>query len=365
MNRSRKHNLVAIAAGGTGGHLFPGIAVAQALRRLGIESHFVLGEPRGEDRWLLRYDFMFSRIASSPLSREFSLNLFKSFVKNIIAIKESLIIIKKLEPSIAVGMGGYTSGPFLITCYFCKIPFVIFEQNLIPGLTNRLLSHIALHSFVAFENTPLRSKFVHTIGNPLRDDVKPILKKEALKRLNLKGDRPIIVIMGGSQGAMSIDRAVADAFKKGWGGDYDFIIQTGGDGFNLVFNIFNKMGIRGLCCDFFEDIGAIYGAVDLYVGRAGGGIFEALCAGLPLVLIPYPFASNNHQMANAMFFEKKGVAITIEDKNLNAETITKTIDGLLGDKSRLREMRARSLALSKPDSADISASIIVEELKKR
>jgi UDP-N-acetylglucosamine--N-acetylmuramyl-(pentapeptide) pyrophosphoryl-undecaprenol N-acetylglucosamine transferase len=365
MSGNKKGYIVTIAAGGTGGHLFPGIAIAQALRRLGVRSHFVLGEPRGEEKWLARYNFMFSRIASAPLLREFTLSAFESVVKNIIALTKSFTIIRRLAPSLAIGMGGYTSGPFLMSCYFCQIPFVIYEQNIIPGLTNRLLSRLALHSFIAFENAKLKSKSVHTVGNPLRDEVRPIPKKDALKRLNLKGNKPTIVIIGGSQGAMSINSSVVDAFKKGWGKDYEFLIQTGRDRFNLVSKVFNEMKIEGLCRDFFEDMGAVYSSADLYVGRAGGGIFEVLCAGIPLILIPYPFASDNHQMINARYLEKKGAGIIIEDKELSADILVDTIDGLMGDKNRLREMRAMSLALAKPDSADISAGIILEELKKR
>ncbi|MGQ9706056.1 MAG: undecaprenyldiphospho-muramoylpentapeptide beta-N-acetylglucosaminyltransferase [bacterium] len=365
MSKIKKDYIVAIATGGTGGHLFPGIAVAQALKRAGIKSHIILGEPRSEEKWLKKYGFEFSRIISTPISREISLSILNSLIKNIIAINQSLRIILKIRPSLAVGMGGYTSGPFLITCYLSRIPFVIFEQNIVPGLTNRLLSRLAIHSFIAFEGTPLKARSVHIIGNPIREDVKPIPRREALKRLNLEGTRPVIVIIGGSQGAMSINKALVYAFESGWGRDYEFIIQTGSEGFEKVFKVFSEKGMKGLCRDFFEDMSSVYSSADLYVGRAGGGVFEALCAGLPLILIPYPFASENHQMANALYLRNKGAGIIIDDRCLNASVLSETIDSIINNTERLKQMGDASFKLSRPDSANISVKIIAEELGKR
>ena len=362
MSPHRENKVVAIAAGGTGGHLFPGIALAQALKRRGVDSHFILGTPRGEDRWLNEYGFEYTRISSTPLFRNLSIRTVNSSVKNIIAVKESLAVIHKLKPDIAVGMGAYTSGPFLISCYLSSVPFVLFEQNLIPGLTNKMLAPLSLHTFVTFEGTKLRANSIHVVGNLIRDDVKPKAKSKALKKLGLKGGRPVLVVIGGSQGAATINRTLIDAFNTGWGKDYSFVIQTGIKDYEYVSSIFREKGIEGICRDFFDDMGAVYGAGDLYIGRSGGGIFEALLANLPLVLIPYPFASGDHQRANAEYLEKKGSAVVIDENDLNAEVFMRTVDALTNDKDRMRKMAENSKGLAKHDASDVAAGIILEEM---
>jgi UDP-N-acetylglucosamine--N-acetylmuramyl-(pentapeptide) pyrophosphoryl-undecaprenol N-acetylglucosamine transferase len=350
---------VIIAGGGTGGHLYPGISILKALRSIseGIEVGFVITGKDSERRIMEDFDVKYWQLSSAPIMTGFSLSFIKNIFLNIIAFFKSIKIIIDTDASVYIGMGGYVSGPLLLTAYLFKKKLIIFEQNMIPGITNKLLSIVADIGFVAFPRTRLFCP-MEVVGNPIRDNLIKD-REEALKHFAFAEDKKTIVVIGGSQGAHSINMAFIDAFKSGWGKNYQFIIQTGSDDYDRVQDIVKKFNIDAVVSDFFDDIGYCYSAGDLYVGRAGGGIFEVLNENLPMILIPYPYSASSHQMMNAKYFREENVAIVIEDEKLSGDRLLFEIDMLLENTKRFEAMKKACIKIAKPDSAQVSAKKIL------
>lgn len=348
----RKETII-IAGGGTGGHLFPGVAVAQALQQLRPDMRvvFTISGER-EYRYLADYHLELVKICSAPLYRGLDPRILLSLALTLWGFIQSLALIVRVCPVVVIGTGGYVSGPVLLSAYLRKVPGLICEQNIIPGFTNRLLSRLAKISAVSFEDTPLagRAKQVVT-GNPIRRECEPWQREKARRYLGLSLGKPTILIMGGSQGAHRINQAVMEALEKGFGQKYQFLLQTGAEDLPAVKEVVERSGISAVVKPFFNEIGAVYGSADLALCRAGGGTFELLSAGLPLVLVPYPFAAANHQMANASYWAAGGAAVVIKDSELNGATLAKCIDSLFGDRKRLAGMARASRAMAYPQSA--------------
>jgi UDP-N-acetylglucosamine--N-acetylmuramyl-(pentapeptide) pyrophosphoryl-undecaprenol N-acetylglucosamine transferase len=344
---------IVIAGGGTGGHLFPGVAVAQALQQLRPDMRIVFtisGER--ERRYLGKYPLEVTTISSAPLYRGLNLRILASLAVTLYGFVQSLALMAKVHPLLAIGTGGYVSGPVLLAAYLRKVPGLICEQNIIPGFTNRVLSRLAEISAVSFENTPLAGGTKQVVtGNPIRQECQPWQREKARGYLGLSANRPTILIMGGSQGAHRINQAVCEALKTGFGKKYQFVLQTGEEDYLEVMEAVGKSGVAALVKPFFSEIGAVYGSADMALCRAGGGTFELLSAGLPLVLVPYPFAAGGHQMANANYWAGGGAAVVIKDSELSGATLAKCIDGLIGNRKKLAQMARASRAMAHPQSA--------------
>lgn len=349
----RKETII-IAGGGTGGHLFPGVAVAQALPQLRPDMRvvFTISGER-EYRYLADYHLELVKICSAPLYRGLDPRILLSLALTLWGFIQSLALIVRVCPVVVIGTGGYVSGPVLLSAYLRKVPGLICEQNIIPGFTNRLLSRLAKISAVSFEDTPLagRAKQVVT-GNPIRRECEPWQREKARRYLGLSLGKPTILIMGGSQGAHRINQAVMEALEKGFGQKYQFLLQTGAEDLPAVKEVVERSGISAVVKPFFNEIGAVYGSADLALCRAGGGTFELLSAGLPLVLVPYPFAASQPPDGKCQLLGAAGGgAVVIKDSELNGATLAKCIDSLFGDRKRLAGMARASRAMAYPQSA--------------
>lgn len=349
-----------IAGGGTGGHLFPGIAVAREVATRYPDAHirFVVGHGRMESEILARYGYSVASIDVEGLKGRGVKKGMSVMVRLPKSIFQSAAILRKFAPYWVLGVGGYSAGPVCLAARLMGIPTAIHEQNSFPGLTNRLLSRVVSKVLVSFEESRghfKREKVVLT-GNPVRRE---LLSTPEGQDKGV-GDFTILVV-GGSQGARAVNIAVAgalDVLKDG--GEYPRVIhQTGELDHDRVVEDYRRRGIKGEIVPFIQDMAAAYGRADLVVSRAGATtIFELAALGKPSILIPYPYAANQHQEINATCLAAGGGAIMIPQRALTGEALAEVLTRYISDPRALQAMGRAALKMARPDAA----ARIVDEL---
>lgn len=344
---------VVIAGGGTGGHLFPGLAAAEAITAAAPRAEITFvgtGRPV-EERVLAAKPYGYFVLRAPRLERSLHpRNILMPF-RFAWALARAARLLGKLKPALVIGTGGYGSAPVVVAARLRRTPTVILEQNIIPGLTNRLLSRVAALACVAFE--PSRDwlaagvKAVVT-GNPIRavadaDDV-----EGARARLGLEAKRFTVFVFGGSQGARRLVDATEAALDKLVDADMQLVVQTGDE---AALDVPAPWRGRLVVRPFFDEIYDCYRAADLVVCRAGGGVAEVLAFGRPMVLVPYPYAAHGHQQRNATYVEQEGAAVVVEDEDLDGAKLATLIAELRRDGARREEMARASRELGRPDAA--------------
>ncbi len=347
---------IIIAGGGTGGHIFPAISIAEEIlmRDSGNEVLFV-GTKRGiESRVIKNYAIEF--ISSAGIVGKGLIGSLKGIALSIKGFFDSLRIIWGFKPDLILGVGGYASGPMVLASWLFMIPTAICEQNSIPGITNRILGKFVKRVFASFEESIIffpRKKAI-LVGNPVR---RYILME---RNPNQERNGFTILVFGGSQGSHRLNISVPKAFGILGRKDVFLIHQTGYDDLDDVRKAYEWYGIRADVFPFIEDIGSVYRHSDLVIGRAGAGtIAEITALGIPSILVPYPFSAYNHQFENAKSLEKAGAAVVIEDKDAAPERLAEVLNDLLRWE-KLKEMGERARRLGKPDAA----KRIVDEIYK-
>lgn len=349
-----------IAGGGTGGHLFPGIAVARTLMARGPESAVLfVGTERGlEKRLVPQAGYPLRLIRAGALKGKTAGEIFRTLLGLPRAFTASVKILREWRPDAVLGVGGYASGPVLVAAAALGVPRAIVEPNAVPGITNRVLGRIANEIYVAWEETRARfpERKALATGNPIREEVG-----------DAGGTRPAgpftVLIFGGSQGARRINETVAAALDhlgetaRGW----RFLHQTGEADLDKVRAAYAARGLRAEAEAFFDDMGSRYREADLVICRAGATtVAELACAGRGALLVPYPFAADDHQTANARMLERGGAAITILERDLSADGLARTLMEIAGDPERAGEMGRKARALARPDAA----RVIVDRLDR-
>ena len=342
MTKEKKYKIV-IAAGGTGGHIFPAIALAKKFR---VDGHKVILAGTGnelEKKIFSEHDFeteyFESRLKGSSTIKKFFLSLRKN--------KEIKSYLDKNNPDLILGMGGYASSEFCLAAQK-KTCVIIHEQNSIAGRTNRFLI-INRSANAAIEGLPDSFtsfiKFLMSypddlvyLGNPVRDEILNIQK--TLRPFPDKLKKPRIFIMGGSQGARSINMAVPEAINLlSQDLPMEVIHDTGENDFDVVNEKYIDFGIDAEVASFNTNIEKAYEWADLLIGRAGAmTVSETSAIGLPSILIPFPYALDNHQLFNAQFLEKKGGALIIKDKDLNPKVLAAKIHSIFKEEGKLERM---------------------------
>ncbi len=348
---------ILITGGGTGGHIYPALAIANRLREEKHEILFVGAEGALDREIITREGFTFKSIPVLPLKRRFSFFIFKFGIKFIMGFFQSFPILFNFKPRIIVGTGGYSSGPVGLAAYLLHIPLLIHEQNLYPGLTNRFLSRFAREIDITFPKSKehFKRRKVRVTGNPIREEILSLNKERALKNLKLRPRRFNLLVFGGSQGARAINYCLARILKKGLleGKGFQIILLTGFLDFEYLIQAAKGSKISLLIRPFLHNMAQAYGAADLVISRAGATTLAELTAcGLPAILIPYPRATRRHQEYNARFLVKKGAAMVILEKDLSPKSLAKEILQLMGDRERLERMRERSRELGRPWATD-------------
>ncbi len=347
-----------IAGGGTAGHIFPAISIAEEVLVRNTENKVLfVGTKRGMEANLISksgyaLEFINSRgvVGKGPIG---------SLMGVAYAVKgffDSLKIINRFNPDLVLGVGGYVSGPLVCAALIFLIPTAVCEQNSIPGITNRVLGRFVKRGFASFEEStrffPKRKTMV--VGNPVRSNI--IMEKDSNRLQN----GFTVLVFGGSQGAHSFNLSVPKAFGILRRSDVSLIHQTGDKDLDDVRKTYEWYGVRAEVLPFIEDIGRAYKNSDLVIARAGAGtISEVTVLGVPSILVPYPFSAYNHQIENARVLERAGAAIVVEDKDVVPEKLAEILNDLLR-REKLKEMGDRAKSLGKPDAA----KRIVDEIYK-
>ncbi|HEY1813713.1 MAG TPA: undecaprenyldiphospho-muramoylpentapeptide beta-N-acetylglucosaminyltransferase [Kofleriaceae bacterium] len=347
-----------IAGGGTGGHLFPGVAIAEELRARepAAEITFV-GTKRGiEARVLPELGWPLELIEVSGLKTVGALGALRGLFRLPRAYWQARRLLKRLRPDAVIGVGGYASGPVVLAAKLRGIPTAICEQNSIPGLTNKLLGRIVRRVFVAFDGSRrfFAPKKVSLVGNPVRRELAARLLNECSFNKSAGDDASVhVLVSGGSLGAVAVNALAADALcKLAKERPLAIVHQTGEQDLEITRKRYADAGVTADCRAFIKDMAAAYGDAELVIGRAGATtVAELAIAGKPAVFIPYPFAADNHQELNAREMAEQGAALMFKQSELTADKLADALRPLLADPAKRAAMGEVMKRLAKPGAA--------------
>jgi UDP-N-acetylglucosamine--N-acetylmuramyl-(pentapeptide) pyrophosphoryl-undecaprenol N-acetylglucosamine transferase len=355
-----------IAGGGTGGHLFPGIAVAEEfLSRDGANEVLFVGTERGvEARVLPRLGHRLECIAAAGIRGKGGGARLTGLLRFLYSYAQSRQILKAFRPDMVLGVGGYASGPLVLAARGLQIPRFVHEQNAIPGMTNKLLARVAGRVFISLEES--RRFFppanVLLTGNPLRRQILAQVTADKGGSPSGRGDLHLLVF-GGSLGAHSINLAMAAAAPHltGWRERLTITHQTGDKDLVEVAAAYRAAGLAAEVVPFIEDMAGAYRAADLIVCRAGATtIAEVTACGKPCLFIPFPHAVDDHQRRNAEALLKQRAGFMLVEQELTPERLAAEINGLLAEPALLQETGANARGLARYDAA----RVIVDEMMK-
>ncbi|MBI4524079.1 MAG: undecaprenyldiphospho-muramoylpentapeptide beta-N-acetylglucosaminyltransferase [Deltaproteobacteria bacterium] len=338
-----------VAGGGTGGHLFPGVAVAREFQRRDSMARILfVGSESGIERGVVpREGFPLKTLPIQGIKGRGWLGLMQAFYGIPASLYRSFRIVGCFRPQCIIGLGGYASGPLLIAGKLKGIRCAIMEQNVIPGLTNRVLAWLVDRIFTTYEATASyfpRSRVVET-GNPVRWEHLPPIKN---------GAKFTLLIFGGSAGAHKINLCFLEALDRlaDLASAMRIIHQTGQADFMSIQNAYASRRFETEVAPFIERMDEAYARADLVVCRAGATTVAELTAyGKPAILIPYPYAAHDHQRVNARAVEERGAAVVILDQELSGENLAASIRSLYADRARLTDMARAARELGRPEAA--------------
>lgn len=363
---------VIISGGGTGGHIYPALAIANSLKEIDstIEILFVGAEGKMEMEKVPSAGYEIIGLPVRGLKRKISFSTINTVYRLIKSIYKSYKILKKFKPDIAVGVGGYASGPLCFVSSKLKIPIVLQEQNSYPGITNKLLAPRAKKIFVAYDgmNRFFDAKKLMLTGNPVRQDIvnTHALKKEAYEYYGVDSDKKTIVIVGGSLGARTINESILSSLGviRNLEG-IQILWQTGSFYEEEMDERMENNSISHLHkYTFFDRMDYIYSIADLIISRSGACTISELCiTGKPVILVPSPNVAEDHQTKNAMALSNCNAAVLVEDKNAK-ENLINTAVMIINDEDRLNELSKNINKLSLLNSADIIAREILNLCNK-
>jgi len=344
---------VLIAAGGTVGHVAPALAVADELVARGAEVHFAGTPQRVEATMVPARGYPFHPFRVSGFERRLSPALLGSAVRAVTSPASCARILGRVRPDVVLGAGGYVAGPMLAAAAGRRIPAALLEADAHLGLANRLAAPFAERVFLAFPIEGRERPKYRVTGRPIPARNRATSRAEGRRVFDLPPRARVLLVFGGSQGAASLNDEIVEAFGQAGPavlhlcGERDFERlsgRVGRDEYRLV--------------PFTNEFGAAVGAADLVVARAGGSVWEVAAAGKPAILVPYPFATADHQAKNARFFERAGGAITVPETELGR--VADLARSLIGDPERLKEMGAAMKRVAKPEAAEEIAEGLIQ-----
>jgi len=363
----QKHKRIIISGGGTGGHIFPAISIANALRKLDpeIEILFVGAEGRMEMEKIPEAGYKIVGLPVAGLYRSLTFKNFGVLIKLLKSLNKAKKVIKEFKPDVVVGVGGYASGPVLRQAGKMGVPTLIQEQNSYAGVTNKLLAKRASTICVAYDGMEKyfpAGKIIKT-GNPVRQNFDNLtsLKEDALCFFNLKNEFPVVLVLGGSLGAGAINKSLSENINMLRDSECQWLWQTGKYYFENVkalvsLSFSGNISVHG----FINRMDYAYAAADIIVSRAGAGTISELClVGKPVILIPSPNVAEDHQTRNAEALSRKNAAMLITDNQAVAVLVEEAVK-LIADKKR-RESYSENIVKMAEKDADIR---IAEEVLK-
>ena len=372
LQRHATHKKIVIAGGGTGGHIYPAIGIAQALQRLDatVDIAFIGGSDKLESTLVPQHGFRFLPISVAGFPRRLTLQWLPTIWKAFHGLIQSLRYMKAFKPDVVIGTGGYVSGPVLLAGLLRKIPIAIQEQNASVGLTNSILARWAEVAYLAMESVRENNSFRRTTrieitGNPIRPAIAAFRRSEGTyRRFGLHPERKTIFVMGGSQGAHAINETMVAALPHfaEYADQIQIVHQTGTMEAEKVQNLYDqRLGSGFVYCvkPFFETVEEIYSIADVMVCRAGGmTIAEITACGIPAIFIPLPSQTGNNQVLNAHTVAEAGAAVVLEQDTFTIETLVKNLTNMTLDGNTHKRMVTASRALGNPDASDDIAKSI-------
>jgi UDP-N-acetylglucosamine--N-acetylmuramyl-(pentapeptide) pyrophosphoryl-undecaprenol N-acetylglucosamine transferase len=368
MRREKDPIRLLLTGGGTGGHLFPAIATAQEFQRRlpGTEVLFVGTRRKMDSGSLEAYGFASRSIVSYGVKGKNIVQLLKAVAALPLSYVQAVAILRQFRPDIVFGVGGYVTGPVVAAAKSIGIPTIIHEQNSVPGLANRKLGKIVDRICLSLPGSGQyfpREKTVHT-GNPVRKKILDLLTGDHPGKESRK---PTMLVLGGSQGASGVNRLVMEAFlspEYNLSSRLNLIHQTGERDLKMVIDGYKKAGVRVNVKPFFTRMEKVYERADFLVSRAGATtLSEIAVLGKPAVLIPYPYAADDHQTKNAEFYVEGGGAVMYREKDLSGSLLASCIVELVSDKNKLESMGRAMTELSWPDAPEKIVACCLELLK--
>ena len=348
---------VVIAGGGTGGHLFPGLAVARALKARVPDSHISFaGTATGiEARVIPSTEFGLDLIRSAGLKGKSVAARLRGALLVPLGGVDAWRLISRRRPDVVIGVGGYSSGPVVAVAALRGIPTMVLEQNAVPGMTNRLLARVVRRAAVSYDRSlEYFGEKAFVSGNPVRQEFLEV-DHDPSRDAAINASRVRVLVFGGSQGAHAINMALVEAAPRlaAEAETIDLVCQTGAHDFDVVRAAFERHGVQGRVERFIDAMDREMRAAAFVVSRAGATtLAEVTAAGRPAILIPLPTATDDHQRHNARALESAGAAELIEQRELTGKTLADRILALAGDRDRRRRMSAAARMLAKPRAAD-------------
>ena len=349
---------VLIMAGGTGGHVFPALAVADRLKDKGISVEW-LGTKKGiEARVVVDAGYKIHWLSISGLRGKNTLSLVFAPFKLARACIQALWVMLKVRPSVVLGMGGFASGPGGLMAYLCRRPLMVHEQNAIPGMTNTLLAKMAGTVMESFPGSFSISKPVQLVGNPVRVDIMKITEPE--KRLIGRENNLNILVVGGSLGAAILNNTVPEMMSLlNDGQKIKVWHQTGKNNYQNAVDSYKKFNAEARIDAFIENMAEAYEWADIVICRAGAmTVSELAIAGVASVLVPYPFAVDDHQTANAKYLSEEGAAVLLPQNELTAESLKKIV--LSFTREKILKMSNAAKQCAKPEASETVAQLCMQ-----
>ncbi|MCF6149070.1 MAG: undecaprenyldiphospho-muramoylpentapeptide beta-N-acetylglucosaminyltransferase [Candidatus Kuenenia sp.] len=349
---------VLFAGGGTGGHLMAGISTAEEIRMRFQDAEIIFcgTEKKFEEEYVLQRGFQFQKIHARKWEKSFK-GIFAFLRATFLGIIESFFLYRKFKPDIVVGLGGYASFAPIIAAKLHCIPSILLEQNVIPGKANLFLARwadeVCCH-WRASLKWFVKAKKVHVTGTPIRKGILSGRRRNYYEKFGLSYEKKTIVVTGGSQGAQAINDVILKSLPKleRFSEEIQIIHCAGEYGYELVKKGYEHTKIDSFVCSFLNDIDAAFNIADIVICRAGATtIAEITAIGIPAILIPYPYAADNHQYWNAIEVEKNGGGYLLQQIDLTPEKIVEVIADLLENKEKYNRMKMFSKEMGMPNAS--------------
>lgn len=362
MNNSKPKTIL-LMAGGTGGHIFPALAVGKYLEDKGWNLHWLGSEGKMETKIVPQYGIELSLLPVKGLRGKGLVSLLKapfSIVSNILAAKK---IIKKVKPDVVLGMGGFASGPGGMAAKLCGVPLVIHEQNAVAGMTNKLLHKVSKVTLQAYPNAFEQAKKVTTTGNPIRTDFLDIAK--ASERVAKEDGKIKVLVVGGSLGAQVFNEKIPATLNIVNDGLDIHVKHQSGRGNSEQVKKSYKAGtnerITFDVSEFIDDMAAAYSWADIVICRAGAlTVAEVAMAGCCAIFVPFPYAVDDHQTHNARYLSDQGGALIIQQHDLSEKRLAEQITSLANNKEHLIEIAEKARELAMPKATETVAQFCID-----
>ncbi|GAB5051755.1 undecaprenyldiphospho-muramoylpentapeptide beta-N-acetylglucosaminyltransferase [Pediococcus ethanolidurans] len=360
-----------ISGGGTGGHIYPALALIEALKKREPNSEVLyVGTEKGlESRIVPDQGIAFKTIKIQGFKRSLSLENFKTIGLFLKSVSDAHKMIKEFHPDVVVGTGGYVSGAVVFAASLQRIPTVIHEQNSVVGVTNKFLSHFVTKIGISFEDAraqfPIK-KVVFT-GNPRATQVASIQPNDALSEYGLKTNVPTLLIFGGSRGAEKINSATVGALPQLKQKNYQVLFVTGRVHYQKIMDAINPadLGSNVVIRPYISQMPELLPNFEAILGRAGAtSIAEITALGIPSILVPSPYVTNDHQTKNARSLVKKGAAELLPEVHLNTDSLIKYVDALMTDEAKRQQMGMAAKKMGRPRAAEDLLNVLESVIKK-